>query len=293
MQKEIRLNLGSLDRNDYYLAVFYDNNFFSLKKHAKNNSIFTSKIFFQSLPYSLDELSTILNLVLDNKPEANLSDILPPPNPFPSKIVGIGKNFKEHAKEMKNGNKPAFFLKAPSALIGHNNEIIIPSFVKKPDYEGEVVLLMGKKVKNASIKEAKEAIIGYTAGNDVTGRDLQYGEKNECLPWSQAKGLDTFAPTGPYIKIIDDYSELENVCLKTYLNGIEVQHGCPNDMIFDYANIIVEASRLMTLYPGDMVFTGTPAGVGHAKGNYLKNNDLIKIEVTGIDPLINKVVRLS
>lgn len=274
------------------LVLFRDKYFYKIGEGEKNKYLYT-KNFYSNLPQSLEYL--IKNLDLFNiKTEYNLDSILLPPNPYPSKIIGIGKNYIAHAKEMKGSLKPAFFLKATSALIGSNSNIIIPNFVKKPDYEGEVVLLIGKKVKNASINEAKESIIGYTSGNDVTARDLQYGENNnECLPWSQAKSLDTFSPVGPYIKIIQSYSEMENLCITTKLNGEVVQHGCPSDMYYDYANIIVEISKLMTLYPGDLVFTGTPPGVGHAKGYYLKDGDNIEIIASGLDPLRNKVVRLN
>ncbi|MGC8572649.1 MAG: fumarylacetoacetate hydrolase family protein [Caldisphaera sp.] len=271
------------------LAIFHDGYFYRAEKN--DNSKLYIRNFFTNLPQSLEYL--IRNIDQFNiKTEYTINSVLQPPNPYPSKIVGIGKNYVAHAKEMKGSLKPAFFLKAPSALIGSNSNIVIPDFIKKPDYEGEVVILIGKKVKNANINEAKESIIGYSSGNDVTARDLQYGENNnECLPWSQAKSLDTFSPIGPYIKIIQDYSEMENICVTTKLNGETVQHGCPSDMYYDYANIVVEVSKLMTLYPGDLIFTGTPPGVGHAKGYYIRNGDYIEISVTGLDPLRNKVLR--
>ncbi|PMP60250.1 MAG: FAA hydrolase family protein [Caldisphaera sp.] len=271
------------------LAIFHDGYFYRAEKN--DNSKLYIRNFYTNLPQSLEYL--IRNIDQFNiKTEYTINSVLQPPNPYPSKIVGIGKNYVAHAKEMKGSLKPAFFLKAPSALIGSNSNIVIPDFIKKPDYEGEVVILIGKKVKNANINEAKESIIGYSSGNDVTARDLQYGENNnECLPWSQAKSLDTFSPIGPYIKIIQDYSEMENICVTTKLNGETVQHGCPSDMYYDYANIVVEVSKLMTLYPGDLIFTGTPPGVGHAKGYYIRNGDYIEISVTGLDPLRNKVLR--
>ncbi len=287
------LKIGTiLYKGNLQLSLFKDGFFYVLNNFAQKNELLDVRNFYNNLSESLDYIKNNYEKLFLLKTEYNLDSTLLPPNPFPSKIVGIGKNYKAHAKEMKGSIKPAFFLKAPSALIGSNNDIIVPPFIKKPDYEGEVVLLIGKKVKNASLKEAKEAILGYTAGNDFTARDLQYGENNsECLPWSQAKSLDTFSPTGPYIKIINDYSEMENVCVTTKLNGMIVQQGCPEDMFYDYANVVAEASKLMTLYPGDLIFTGTPAGVGHAKGKYLNNGDLIEIIVTGLDTLKNKVVR--
>ncbi len=281
------IKFAAVDERNPALALFYDGKFYSLKKLERSNYDLRLEKFYASFPFSLEELLVVYDDVITSEPVADLSSKLLAPNPYPSKIIGIGKNYKRHIKEMNLGNKPSFFLKAPSSLIGHNNSIVVPPFVKKPDYEGEVVLLIGRRVKNASPHEAKKAIIGYSAGNDVTARDLQYGD--EPLPWSQAKSIDTFTPIGPYVKILEDYSELEEVCVKTFLNGSLVQEGCPDDMILDYAHIVAEASRLMTIYPGDFIFTGTPAGVGHATGKYLKDGDKVKVEVSGIDPLVNRV----
>jgi 2-keto-4-pentenoate hydratase/2-oxohepta-3-ene-1,7-dioic acid hydratase in catechol pathway len=217
-----------------------------------------------------------------------LSSPLEPPVPTPSKIIGIGKNYAAHAREMKSVERPVFFMKAPSALIGNLHVIEVPGLVSKPDYEGEVVIVMGRPVKGASRREAQEAILGYMAGNDVTARDLQY---DECMPWCLSKSVDTFSPTGPYLKVVEGYPELEGLCVETYLNGERVQRGCAGDMTYDFAGIVAEISKYMKLMPGDLIFTGTPPGVGHPRGRYLQDGDRVEVRVTNIDPLINVVRR--
>ena len=217
-----------------------------------------------------------------------------PPVPRPGKIVGVGRNYASHAREMggEPPREPELFLKAPSALTGHMEPIVVPPYVEKPDYEGEIVLVVGRRLRQASPAEAAEAILGYTAGNDVTARDFQFDLKR---PWSLAKSLDTFAPLGPYVEIIDDPSRLEDLCLETRLNGEKMQQGCVQDMTLSPAKLLAYISRYMTLHPGDLIYTGTPPGVGHARKppRYLQHGDLIEVRITGLDPLRNPVVRMG
>ena len=224
-------------------------------------------------------------------PAEDLGDLgrpLEPPVLRPSKIIGIGKNYAAHAREMKSAERVVYFMKAPSALIGHLHYIEIPPFVAKPDYEGEVVIVIGKAVKNASLKEAQDSIAGFMAGNDVTARDLQY---DECMPWCLSKSVDTFSPTGPYLVLIDDYDDLSSACVETRLNGEVVQRGCPSEMTMSFAEIVSDLSRYMKLLPGDLIFTGTPPGVGHPRGRYLKDGDVVSVKVGNEAPLVNYVRR--
>ena len=213
---------------------------------------------------------------------------LEPPVARPSKIIGIGKNYAAHAREMKSTERVVYFMKAPSALIGHLHYIEIPPFVAKPDYEGEVVIVIGKAVKNATIREAQDSIAGFMAGNDVTARDLQY---DECMPWCLSKSVDTFSPIGPYLVLIDDYDDLSGVCVETRLNGEVVQRGCPSEMTMSFAEIVSDLSRYMKLLPGDLIFTGTPPGVGHPRGRYLRDGDVVSVKVGDEAPLVNYVRR--
>lgn len=251
------------------------------KAKASDPSVLDPSQFFRD-PFTNYERLAADEVVQD------LSAPLDPPDPYPSKIIGIGKNYAEHAREMRSETRPVFFMKAPSALIGHRHHIEVPPVVAKPDYEGEVVIVIGKPVKLASREEAKSAIFGYMAGNDVTARDLQY---DEHLPWCLSKSVDTFSPTGPYINVVSDYSELEGLCVETYLNGERVQRGCAADMTYDFASIVQELSKYMKLLPGDLIFTGTPPGVGHPRGRYLLDGDVIEVKVTGLEALVNSVTR--
>lgn len=230
---------------------------------------------------------------LAEEPIARLGEAkLLPPVPRPGKIVGVGRNYASHAREMggEPPSEPELFLKAPSALVGHMEPIVVPPYIEKPDYEGEIVLVVGRRLRHASPGEAAEAILGYTAGNDVTARDFQFDQKR---PWSLAKSLDTFAPLGPYVEIVDDPSRLEDLCLETRLNGEKMQHGCVQDMTLPPARLLAYISSLMTLHPGDLVYSGTPPGVGHARSppRYLRHGDVVEVRVTGLDPLRNPVVR--
>ncbi len=230
---------------------------------------------------------------LAGEPAARLGEArLLPPVPSPGKIVGVGRNYASHAREMggEPPQEPELFLKAPSALTGHMEPIVVPSYVEKPDYEGEIVLVVGRRLKHAFPGEAAEPILGYTAGNDVTARDFQFDQKR---PWSLAKSLDTFAPLGPYVEIIEDPSRLDDLCLETRLNGEKMQHGCTSDMTLGPAELLAYISRYMTLHPGDLIYSGTPPGVGHARSppRYLKHGDIVEVRVTGLDPLGNPVVR--
>ncbi len=210
----------------------------------------------------------------------------------PSKIVGVGRNYAAHAREMGSmvRGSPDLFLKAPSSLSGHRHPIVVPEYVLKPDYEGEIVLVIGSRLKNATTSEAGRAILGYTAGNDVTSRDLQV---DLGKPWSMAKSIDTFSPLGPYVRVIYDIGELEDVCLKTKLNGEVVQSGCTYDMILKPVELVSYISRYMTLHPGDLIYTGTPPGVGHARSppRYLREGDVVEVAVDGVHPLSNMVTR--
>jgi len=151
--------------------------------------------------------------------------------------------------------------------------------------------VVGRRLRHATPEEAADAILGYTAGNDVTARDIQF---DQGKPWSLAKSIDTFAPLGPYIEVVEDPAELEDLCLETRLNRERVQHGCVADMTLPPAKLLAYISRYMTLHPGDLVYSGTPPGVGHARTppRYLKHGDTVEVRVGSIHPLRNAVSRM-
>ncbi|AEH24720.1 fumarylacetoacetate hydrolase family protein [Pyrococcus yayanosii] len=196
----------------------------------------------------------------------------------PTKIIALAKNYAEHAREMGSDipEKPVFFLKPPSALIGPNSTIILPRISKRVDHEVELAVIIGKRAKNVPAKRAMEFVLGYTIMLDITARDLQAEAKRKGLPWTIAKGFDTFAPIGP--RVVDrrelDPSDLE-IGLK--VNGEVRQLGRTSQMVFKIPELIEYISSIMTLEPGDIIATGTPAGVGP-----LRHGDRVEAWIEGI-----------
>lgn len=202
------------------------------------------------------------------------------------KIVCVGRNYAEHAKELGNEvpEKPVIFLKPTSAVIFSGDKIIHPSFSKDMHHETELVLLIGKKVKNADKKEAEDAIIAYGVGLDMTLRDIQTELKKKGHPWTIAKGFDTSAVLSDFISA-DNYRLTLDEEIILRVNDTERQHEKLNKMIFTPVQIVEYISSLMTLEEGDLVFTGTPAGVNKAvKG------DKLHAEITGIAKLECEVI---
>jgi 2-keto-4-pentenoate hydratase/2-oxohepta-3-ene-1,7-dioic acid hydratase in catechol pathway len=203
--------------------------------------------------------------------------LLPPCEP--SKIVAVGLNYKSHAEEMKKElpDEPIIFLKPSTAVIGHNDFIVLPENYKRVDYECELGVIIGRKAKNVKVHEAKDFIFGYTCFNDVTER---YNQKKDGQ-WTRAKGYDTFAPIGPWIETECEPSSLN---IYTILNGEIVQSGNTKDLIFSVEELISFISSVMTLLPGDVIATGTPAGIGS-----LKEGDTVEIKIDNIGILTNFV----
>lgn len=200
--------------------------------------------------------------------------------PRPSKIVGVGLNYRAHAAEMKKQlpEEPLLFLKPPSALIGPGEAIVRPSGYERVDYEGELCVVIGKRARRVPRERALDHVAGYTCLNDVTVRDLQ----KKDVQYTRAKGFDTFSPCGPRVVAGLDPGHLT---IQTRLNGVTRQSSSTSDLIFDVPALIAFISRVMTLEEGDLISTGTPPGVGN-----LTPGDLVEIEIEGIGVLSNPVV---
>jgi 2-keto-4-pentenoate hydratase/2-oxohepta-3-ene-1,7-dioic acid hydratase in catechol pathway len=198
----------------------------------------------------------------------------------PTKIVAIGLNYVSHAREMKDKlpETPLLFLKPASGILAHNKTIIYPSMSKRVDYEAELGVVIKNTAKNILPGEADEYILGYTCFNDVTARDLQSKDGQ----WTRAKGFDTFAPFGPFIET--DVRDPQDLKIQSILNGQVMQNGHTSQMIFSVPELVSFASRVMTLYPGDVIATGTPDGIGP-----MEKGDEIIIRIEGLDDLVNKV----
>ncbi|MDZ4673402.1 MAG: fumarylacetoacetate hydrolase family protein [Gemmatimonadota bacterium] len=196
----------------------------------------------------------------------------------PSKIVCVGRNYLEHAKELGNEvpERPLIFLKPPSALIGPGQPILLPPQSSRVEHEAEIGVVLGRQLRNVSVEEAELGIGGIVCANDVTARDLQ-GTDGQ---WTRAKGFDTFCPVGP-IQRECDWRELEIICR---VNGTVRQHGRSSEMAFSIPTLLAYISTVMTLMPGDLVLTGTPAGVSP-----LAEGDSVEVEIPGVGILQNPV----
>jgi 2-keto-4-pentenoate hydratase/2-oxohepta-3-ene-1,7-dioic acid hydratase in catechol pathway len=197
----------------------------------------------------------------------------------PTKIVGIGQNYRAHAAEMGKGlpEEPLMFLKPPSALVGNGDAIERPSGYERVDYEGELGVVIGKRARRISKEKALDVVMGFTCVNDVTVRDLQKKDGQ----WTRAKGFDTFCPIGPRIVSGLDPSNLK---IATRVNGVTKQDSFTTDLIFDVPTLIAFVTQHMTLEVGDVISTGTPAGVGN-----LNIGDIVEVEIEGIGILKNTV----
>ncbi len=200
----------------------------------------------------------------------------------PGKIVCIGRNYVEHAKELGNAvpTEPLLFLKPPSSVIFDGEPIVLPGMSRQVEHEGEIGVIVGTRLRHGDEAAARAAIAGITCVNDVTARDLQRTDGQ----WTRAKGFDTFCPMGPVLMPVDaafNFSGLEVVCR---VNGVERQRGCAADMVFGIPALLAFISRVMTLEPGDLVATGTPAGIGP-----LVDGDLVEVEIPGVGVLGNPV----
>ncbi len=222
--------------------------------------------------------------------DSKLSDFkILPPIPNPSKIICLAFNYKDHAKEQNliPPDEPAIIIKPRSTLNGATSDIICPSFVSKLDYEIELALIIGKDCKNISEEEAKKAIFGYMILNDASARDIQAKDKQ----FTRAKGFDTFAPCGPWITSADEIPDPQNLKMMTKVNGVIRQNSSTANMHLKVNSIVSILSKVMTLEKGDIISTGTPAGVMLNKPDavFLKNNDKIEMEIERLGKLENTV----
>ena len=201
--------------------------------------------------------------------------------PTPSKIVCVGRNYAAHARELGNDvpAEPLLFLKPPSSLIASGESIRLPAVSNRVEYEGEIGVVVGERLRRVSAGEAARAIRGIVAANDVTARDLQKSDSQ----WTRAKGFDTFCAVG---EMAPAPAELASLVVVTRVNGTERQRGSARDMVFDIPALLSYISGIMTLEAGDLVLTGTPEGVGT-----LAPGDVVEVEIDGVSRTSNPVTR--
>ncbi|MGH3330934.1 MAG: fumarylacetoacetate hydrolase family protein [Nocardioidaceae bacterium] len=197
-----------------------------------------------------------------------------------SKVVGIGRNYAEHAAEMGSDvpDEPLMFLKPNTTVVGPGDPVFYPRQSSNVHYEGELAVVIGRICRDVTPDRVKDVVYGYTVANDVTARDLQKSD----VQFARAKGFDSFCPLGPWIETDLDTSDLS---VQTHLNGDLKQDGSTKDMIFDVATLVAHVSSVMTLLPGDVILTGTPSGVGP-----MTPGDEVDVTISGIGTLTNKVV---
>ncbi len=199
----------------------------------------------------------------------------------PSKMLCVGLNYRDHAAEMGKPipDEPVLFMKPTSALAGPGQPIVYPKGVGRVDYEAELAVVVGRRCRGVPIEEAGECILGYTCFNDVTARDLQAKDGQ----WTRAKGFDTFGVVGPWIET--DPGDVDHLAVMCRVNGRVRQQSNTDQLIFNSRHLVAWASRIMTLEPGDVIATGTPAGIGP-----LQPGDEVQVEIEGIGVLTNPVV---
>ncbi len=195
-------------------------------------------------------------------------------------MIGVGRNYADHAAELGNEvpAEPLLFLKPNTSVVGPDDPIVLPRQSQRVDYEGELAVVIGRLCKDVPRERVAEVILGYTCANDVTARDLQRSDGQ----WARAKGFDSFCPLGPYLVTALDVEDLR---VTTRLDGETVQDGRTSDLVHKVADLVVHISAAFTLLPGDVILTGTPAGVGP-----MAAGQRVEVEVEGIGTLSNPVV---
>jgi 2-keto-4-pentenoate hydratase/2-oxohepta-3-ene-1,7-dioic acid hydratase in catechol pathway len=220
----------------------------------------------------------------------------------PGKILAVAANYQDHVTETggeridKSRISPRLFLKPPTAISGPGEDIALPSVSDRIDWEVELVVVLGRGGKDIAVDDALDHVAGYTVGNDVSARAMDYGYERDTddsavgfFDWLNGKWLDGFAALGPWLLTADEVPDPQALEISLELNGEVMQHGSTGDMIFSVAEQIAFASRIMTLEPGDLIYTGTPSGVGLASGRFLKAGDRMTARLAGIGDLVNSV----
>lgn len=237
-------------------------------------------------PASLSDaaLEEIAQIPLSDLPVVEGNPRIGVPVTGTGKIIAIGFNYVNHAAEMavELPTEPLVFMKATSALTGPFDNVIQPRNAKKLDYESELVVVIGRRAQYLSEDEVFDYIAGYTVGHDVSERAFQRERGGQ---FTKGKSADTFAPVGPYLVTRDHIEDVQNLSIWSEVNGEMRQQGNTTDMVFGVKEIVSHLSQFMTLYPGDLIFTGTPAGVGDGMvpPSYLQPGDVVRVGVEGLD----------
>lgn len=217
-------------------------------------------------------------------------DRLLTPIPTPEKVICIGLNYRDHAIETGSEipTEPVVFNKFTSTLVGHGDDILLPRASNEVDYEAELVVIIGREGKHIAASDAMDYVFGYSCGHDVSARDWQKGRPGG--QWLLGKTFDTFAPVGPCMVTTRELADPSNLRVRMTLNGDVVQDSTTSQLIFDIPELIEHLSKITTLRPGDLIFTGTPPGVGAARTppRFLKDGDDCRVQIDSIGTLVNR-----
>lgn len=212
------------------------------------------------------------------------------PIPVPGKVVCVGRNYAEHAAETGSAvpTQPQLFSKWANAVVGPGSVVALPAITHALDYEAELVVVIGRAARRVSEEHALDHVLGYTCGDDISARDLQFGDTQ----WTRGKALDTFAPMGPWIVTADEIPDPQNLGIRCFVNGELRQDDTTAHMLFPVAQLIAFITEAITLEPGDVIYSGTPPGVGHARQPpvYLQPGDTVRVEIDRIGSLENEIV---
>ncbi|GAB3977139.1 fumarylacetoacetate hydrolase family protein [Actinoallomurus acanthiterrae] len=246
---------------------------------------------FLGQDYDRDAVKTAADRLVQQGHARPLGELqLAPPVPDPDKILCIGLNYRDHAEEagLALPTEPMVFAKFRNSLIGANDEIVLHDESERVDYEAELAVVIGRRGRAITAERALDYVAGVTVFNDVTARDLQLATSQ----WTLGKSVDTFGPCGPYLVTLDEIPDLSDLRLRTWVNGRLVQNGSTSQMVFTVGQLVAYLSQAMTLEPGDIIATGTPAGVGFKRipPVLLRHGDLVEVEIDSIGRLSNSVV---
>jgi 5-carboxymethyl-2-hydroxymuconate isomerase len=242
-------------------------------------------------------LATLIGSVMDGEAPAldgaPASDPLGPPL-LPGKVVAVGLNYRTHADEsgIAAPEQPLIFAKFPSSVIGPSDPIVIdPALTKRVDWEVELAVVVGRRMRNVPVEAALEHVFGYTVANDVSARDVQFGDGQ----WTRGKSFDSFCPLGPVVVTADELGPPDDLRVTTRVNGELMQDDSTANMIFGVAELLAFCSRCFTLEPGDVLLSGTPDGCGEFMDppRSLAPGDLVEVAVEGIGTLANRVVEVE
>jgi 2-keto-4-pentenoate hydratase/2-oxohepta-3-ene-1,7-dioic acid hydratase in catechol pathway len=276
------------------LGIKTEDGIIDVQAVSKETGIAAPKTVLDVIEGGNEALQALTKIIASSEEKLNEENIqYAPAIPNAGKVLCVGANYRKHAIESSLAipEEPIYFAKYANSLSGHREEISIPILAEQVDYEVELVVVIGKPAKNVSVESALDYVFGYAVGNDLSVRELQFRSHQ----WLYGKAIDGFAPLGPYIVTADEVPNPQNLNLKCWVNGELRQNSNTEDMIFSTAKLISDLSQIMTLQPGDVIYTGTPEGVimGMEKKNWLKPGDEIICEIDSLGSLFNKLKKVD